>query len=196
MKTSNKNYVLVLLVTPYGHLIKHTNGCAEHMWPVCDCTVNIYHRHLGSLKQNVVIKKNQQWLHCTQSTLLASNLTLNYRFCVWSTCMSPHVVTRPHWVNYIYSISQELYSLFTLCCVLLWFGIGQFYSYPSYQDYFTGIGATIRLSRRQCGWSNPENMGKPHKFAADCRYTHNKPKQIKTMYIHMGNVVYIYISMG
>ena len=107
--------------------------------------------------------------------------------------MSPHVVTRPHWVNYIYSISQELYSLFTLCCVLLWFGIGQFYSYPSYQDYFTGIGATIRLSRRQCGWSNPENMGKPHKFAADCRYTHNKPKQIKTMYIHMGNVVYIYI---
>ena len=116
----------------------------------------------------------------------------------WLRFMSPYVVTRLQSVNhiyiYVYSISQELYSLVTLCCVLLWFGIGQFYSYPSYQDYLTGIGATIQLSRRQCGWSNPENMGKPQKFAADCSSQQNTTNQNHVL-IFYGKYC-IHISMG
>ena len=30
-----------------------------------------------------------------------------------------------------YCTAQEIYILFDLCCVLLWFGTGQFYHYPS-----------------------------------------------------------------
>ena len=112
----------------------------------------------------------------------------------WPISMSPYVVTRPQSVNHIYSISQEWYSLFTLCCVLLWFGIGNFYSYPSYQDYLTGIGATIQLSRRQCGWSNPENMGKPQKLAADWSSQQHTTNQ-KHVHIFYGKYC-IHISMG
>ena len=40
-----------------------------------------------------------------------------------------------------------------LCCVLLWFGIGQFTHI--FQGYFTGIGAIKWLPQYQ--WSNPED---------------------------------------
>ena len=72
-----------------------------------------------------------------------------------------------------------------LCFVVVWYGSVLFISFIS--AWITSLALEQPYDCPQANVKQPWNMGKSQKFAADCRYSHNKTKQIKTM---------VYISWG
>ena len=79
-----------------------------------------------------------------------------------------------------------------LCFVVVWYWSVLFLSFIS--AWITSLPLGQPYDCPQASVKQPWNMGKSQNFAADCRYTDNKTKQIKTMVYISWEILHTYID--